>query len=78
MQNDALEHITYWSDIWHYFDVIEKSTRSVEERGKTRELSPRKNLTRFTKGNVVETKKRHLPDSVGPKTRRRSCPPREK
>ena len=73
-----LEHLTDWSVIWHNFDVIDTSIRRekrVWKERKTIELSPQKNLKRFMKGSSVEI--RHLPDTVGPKTRRRSCPPRK-
>ena len=75
-----LEHTTNWSVIWHNFDVIETSIRRQKREWKERKtigLSLPKNLTRFSKGKS-DTERNALPDSVGPKTRRRSCPPGEK
>ena len=75
-----LEHTLDWSVIWHNFDVVDTSTRRLKREWnewKTIELSTQKNLKRFSRGKF-RVRKRHLPDSFGPKTRRRSCPPREK
>ena len=70
-----------WSVIWHNFDVIECSSRGedrerVERKRDNRICRRQRILKRFSQGKS-NIRKRHLPDTVGPKTRRRSCPPRK-
>ena len=71
-----------WSVIWHNFDVVDDSKGRREEREreieriKTPPVSSPKNLQKVLARKVWK-KKLHLPDTVGPKTRRRSCPPRK-
>ena len=56
---------------------VEEKRERETDRSKTPPVSSPKNLQKVLARKVWK-KKLHLPDTVGPKTRRRSCPPRRK
>ena len=78
--NDTLEHITYWSDIRQYFDVVDTSIRRqmreiVGGKKDNRVVAVKESHKIFERR--LGYRKKRLSDSVGPKTGRRSCPFRE-